>query len=154
MNECNLTALKADLSAINWPAKLCSTDINTVYGIFLDNLNELIETHLPLREITISAKQQMCEPWMTKGLLKCRKRKLKLYEHSLKSHNVTDIERYKQYHSMLQKITRRSKIDYYHSQCVKFKSDTRRLWRTINPFPTTVDFSISAGYARNKYICF
>ena len=132
MNECNLIALKADLSAINWPAKLCSTDLNTVYDIFLDNLNELIEMHLPLREITISAKQQMCEPWLTKGLLKCGKTKLKLYERSLKSHDVTDIERYKQYRSMLQKTARRSKTDYYHGQCVKFRSDTRRLWRTIN----------------------
>ena len=149
MNECSLTALKADLSAINWPAKLCSTDLNTVYDIFLDNLNELIEMHLPLREITISAKQQM----LTKGLLKCGKTKLKLYERSLKSHDVTDIERYKQYRSMLQKITRRNKTDYYHSQCVKFRSDTRRLWRTINQITNKkIDKSCVIDYIKKDSI--
>ena len=50
----------------------------------------------------------------------------------MKGRNSDDHERYKQYRSALQKIKRRAKCDFYTSQCIKFKNDSKRLWKTIN----------------------
>ena len=57
---------------------------------------------------------------------------MKLYEKSIKSGNDEDIFKYRNYKSTLQRIKRRCKIDYYHDQCCKFRSNTKRLWKIIN----------------------
>ena len=63
-----------------------------------------MDEHIPIIEKTIPVKQVLHEPWLTKGLWKCGKRQLKLYERSLKSGNNNDLEKYKLYRSLLQKI--------------------------------------------------
>ena len=132
IDECNLTALKSDLSSIKWSEQLTMDNINSVYDGFMNELSNLIDEHLPVKEIILSSKQRISEPWLTKNLLKCGKTQLKLYERSLKSKNPNDIERYKQYRTVFQRIKRRCKLDYFNNQCTKFKNDTKRLWHTIN----------------------
>ena len=107
-------------------------DVNEFCRNFSNSLQSCMDEHIPLKEITIPAKQVVCEPWLIKGLKKCGRKQLSLYESSLKSGNKDDLERYKHYRSQLQKIKRRAKIDYYNNQCLKFKNDTKRLWHTIN----------------------
>ena len=69
---------------------------------------------------------------MTKGLWKCQKKQLRMYEKSLKSGNNEQVIKYKKYRALLQKITRNSKRTFYLDTCRKFKSDSKKLWQTIN----------------------
>ena len=92
----------------------------------------MVDTHLPEKEVSIPHKQYICELWLSKGLIKCGKKQLKLFEKYMKGRNSDDHERYKQYRSALQKIKRKAKRDFYINQCIKFKNDSKRLWRTIN----------------------
>ena len=66
-------------------------------------MNNSIDNHIPIREVTIPVKRLICEPWLTKGLIKCGKKQLKLYKRSIKSGNKDDIDKYKKYRSNLQK---------------------------------------------------
>ena len=84
-----------------------------------------------LKEVVIPAKQFICEPWLTKGLLKCSKKQLTLYEKAVKSGNNDDFQNYKKYRTTLQRVKRNTKKLYYTSQCTKFKSDSKQLWHTI-----------------------
>ena len=91
-----------------------------------------LNSKIPLKEKTISAKRCLCEPWLTKGLVRCGKKQLKLYERAIKSGNEEDLRKYKAYKSVLQKTKRNCKKDYYNNKCTQFKSDTKRLWKIIN----------------------
>ena len=132
INDCKLTTLKRELLAQNWTKCTSLTNPSDQYSYFMDKLNRMLDDHIPLREITIPVKKLLCEPWLTKGLQKCNKKQLKLYEKTIKGGNNEQIEKYKKYRSTLQKIKLNCKWQYYINQCLKFKSNTKQLWRTIN----------------------
>ena len=46
-------------------------DVNLSYSFFIDHLTQLVDEHIPIREITIPSKQFICKPWLTKCLAKC-----------------------------------------------------------------------------------
>ena len=127
-----MDTLKNSLSSIDWSIVSTGDDVNQCYNLFINTLIENIDQPIPLKEVVIPAKQFICEPWLTKGLLKCSKKQLQLYEKSLKSGNNDDILTYKKYRTTLQRVKRNSKKLYYISQCTKFKSDSKRLWHAIN----------------------
>ena len=132
ITDWKIEGLKKDLKKLVTTTNYERNDVNESYRNFSNSLQSCMDEHIPLKEITIPAKQFVCESWLIKGLIKCGRKQLSLYESSLKSGNKDDLERYKHYRSQLQKIKRRAKIDYYNNQCVKFKNDTKRLWHTIN----------------------
>ena len=109
LDDCTVNAIKSDLLAIDWTnlfnKQVLDADYNTFIKIFIDKLEE----HVSLKEMVINDKQYLCEPWMTKGLHKCQKKQLRLYEKSLKSGNTEQVIKYKKYKTLLQKITRNSK---------------------------------------------
>ena len=129
---CKLTDLKTDLEYTDWSELLTNPNASSAYDCLMSTLSNKMDEHIPIIEKTIPVKQVLLEPWLTKGLRKCGKRQLKLYEKSLKSGNNNDLEKYKLYRSLLQKIKRNCKRDYYVNQCIKFKDNTKRLWQTIN----------------------
>ena len=117
---------------IDWDQLISSNDIDTNYQNFMKALSEKIEKNLPMKEITISHKQLSCEPWLTKSLRKCGQKQLKLYESSIKSGNMEDRKKYREYRSVLQKIKCRCKLDYYNGKCISLKNNTKQLWKLIN----------------------
>ena len=71
-------------------------DANYNYSMFIDTLTDKLDDHLPIREKTISTRQNACEPWLTGGLIKCGKKQLQLYKKNSerntwqKSDNLTE----------------------------------------------------------------
>ena len=95
VNQCKIDALKTSLNSIDWSNVYTRKDVNHCYNLFINALTTNIDNHIPLKEVVIPAKQFICESWLTKGLLKCSKKQLKLYEKSLKSGNNDDYTTYK-----------------------------------------------------------
>ena len=87
ITDCKIESLIYDLNGIDWAKYLDQTDPSKDYEIFISKLTKLMDTHIPLRSKQIPVKQYMCEPWITKGLRKCCKKSLKLYEKYLKGGN-------------------------------------------------------------------
>ena len=78
------------------------------------------------------------EPWLTAGIMKSITRSKKLYKNTLIDNvKEQDIEKYQRYNKQLQKIKRASKKLYYQTKCVEFRSNTRKLWKTINKLCNT-----------------
>ena len=67
------------------------------------------------------------------GLLKSIKREKTLYRHSI-SKNATekDKTKYREYNLILRKVKRQAKKSHYIDNCVKFKNNTKKLWKIIN----------------------
>ena len=127
-----IKTLNFELSVINWETVIPRINANEAYDTFIDLLQNHLDKHIPLREKLLSAKRYLCEPWLTKGLVSCGKKQLKLYEQAIKSGNKVDLLKYKDYKSVLQKTKCNCKKEYYNNKCTQFKNDTKRLWKIIN----------------------
>ena len=106
ITDCNIDSVQNELSSVNWYALLEFTNTNTSYTCFHSILTKSLDTHIPIIEKRVLAKQFLCEPWLTNGLIKCRKKQLKLFEKSVRSGNESDLLVYKNYKSTLQRIKR------------------------------------------------
>ena len=107
ITNCKIENLKHMLNCIDWNDILVKDKVDKSYCKFLNSLLYHIDTHVPMKKITIPMKQINCEPWQSKGLLKCSIKQKLLYEHALKSGNANDYSKYKLYHSSLQRIVHR-----------------------------------------------
>ena len=128
----NIESLKNALSSIKWDSIINAQPVNKAHEAFMNKLELLIESHLPLKEKTCARKKYLCEPWLTKGIIKSGRKQLKLYEKFIQSKLSEDFAKYKIYRSTLQKLKRTSKKLHYSYKCLKFKNNTKRLWKVIN----------------------
>ena len=72
------------------------------------------------------------ELWVTLGLIKVSKEKLRLYKLSL-STDATD-EVYKKYESSRNKhnkLKHALRLNYYNSKCIQYKNNIKQLWKVI-----------------------
>ena len=57
----------------------------------------------------------------------------KLYQNSIKQDaKLSDVLKYKNYHNVLTKLKRISKINFYKYKCEEYKNNTKELWGLIN----------------------
>ena len=132
MNEQNIKKLKTALEKTNWDQIVVGNTIDEKFTAFHDTLLDQINTHCPEKEITIPYRKIIREPWIIPGLIKCTSKQQKLYKTFLKTKTVEAETTYKDYRNTLNRIKRRTKIEHYKSQCINFRSNTKRLWQMIN----------------------
>ena len=73
------------------------------------------------------------EPWLSNGIMKSIKKSKALYKSTLMKGCVDrTIAKYKEYNCVLQRVKRQSKRNYCYERCTEFRSNTKKLWQTIN----------------------
>ena len=133
LDKKSLTRLNTELTDIDWPNVLREGDCNDKFNLFHNLLKEQINIFVPMTTKTIKYKKLRREPWLTAGLVKSINKDKKLYKQSIKKDSTQhDVTKYKNYHQVLGKVKRQTKRQYYIDQCDKFKSNTKKLWQTIN----------------------
>ena len=129
----NLNALKGRLSD---PALLkpdISASVDDQFNKFHSKLCEEIDHFLPIRTRKIPHRRRRQEPWVTSGLLISMNKCKKLYKLHIKDRrNQVKLEKYTTYNQELKRIKRRAKLNYYTTRCAENKSNSRKLWGTIN----------------------
>ena len=75
-------------------------NMNKFHNILLEKLNEVA----PEKVHPVSTRKGLDERWMTKSLLRCSKKQLKLYSTALKSGNKDDLIKYKMYRNTFRKL--------------------------------------------------
>ena len=134
MSKQGLDRLKEELIKTDWNNELPEDD---TLDNNMTNFSKLLQTtcdhFLPFKQKKIRASQLRKEPWVSSGLLKSIKREKTLYRQSI-SKNATDKNRkkYKEYNLILRKVKRHAKRSHYIDNCVKFKNNTKKLWKVIN----------------------
>ena len=129
----NVYALKKRLSD---PAILCTNTTASAddqFTKFHSQLCEEINHFLPIRTQKIPHRRRRQEPWVTSGLLISMKKCKNLYKQHAKDRcNIPKWQKYTTYNQELKRIKRKAKINYYTTRCAENKSNSRRLWGTIN----------------------
>ena len=88
----------------------------------------LYELYFPEKQVKFNKNVHYKEKWMTKGLLKSRSTKLKLYEKSLKSPSQDNISFYKRYKNLYNRVSRARQKIYYSDMLITHQGDLKKSW--------------------------
>ncbi|XP_065685233.1 uncharacterized protein LOC136097102 [Hydra vulgaris] len=129
INKYAIQQFKESLSAINWDKVYQECNLgrtNSVYtnfeNIFLKNYNK----YFPIKVMLVKEKHLKC-PWITKGIKKSSKKKQKLYIKYSKNRNEANLNAYKQYKNLFEKIKKISKKNYYSNKIKNSKGDIKKM---------------------------
>ena len=109
-----------------------SRNVNYVYKIFNEHLNNTIEKHAPTKYLSKKETELKMNPWLTKGILKSIKIKTKYYKKFMASKGKEHYNIYKLYRDKLNHLIRASKIIYYKNYFTKNKKNSNKVWDGIN----------------------
>ena len=72
-------------------------------------------------------------PWYSLAIKRSNDKDKRLFKlsHS-QSASATQINKYQEYHKLLQRIKRAARKKYYHDLCIEFRHNSKRLWKVIN----------------------
>ena len=92
---------------------------NTAYENFFDIFFKTYEKYFP-KQVRSKVKAKTNQsPWITKGIRKSSKKKLKLYERFLKKHTPQNEQQYKNYKNIFETIKKKAKIIYFSNKLLK-----------------------------------
>ena len=129
----NMDALKKSLESTDWSGLSTLTNVNDKAELLHNKLIEKIDQFVPFRTHTIKYKNLRRERWLSAGILHSIKHSKKLYSKSIRSEATdTEVKEYKAYNSLLQRLKRVAKKNYYGTKCIEFKNNTKMFWKIIN----------------------
>ena len=132
LREVNLTALKNKLNeGVLLPNPTHGVDEQ--FNHFHETLEYYIESFIPIVSRKINPKDIRREKWVCPGLLRSIKKCKRMYKkHITNKNNIKLFDKYKHYNQTLQKTKRYAKKAHYLDQCRQHKSNSKKLWQTIN----------------------
>ena len=126
-----LESITKELHKIDW-SFTDSEDFNTACTKFCDIISEQLEKNCPIKSTVNVNNTNGKLPWISESLLKCINKKNKFYNtHMCKKTTKSKIE-YMEYKNLLQKIIRRSRIDYFTNFIKNVKGNSKTIWNAIN----------------------
>jgi len=132
LTEANILNIKNELNKTKW--RLIST-MTTVqaYDFFITTLENALNKFAPEREIRITRKNVIREPWMTKGILKSIHTRDKLYKKCMQKNKNEELWKdFIDYRNKFNSIKRIAKETHYKQLLYEHKNDIRKTWNVIN----------------------
>ena len=127
-SENNINKFKETLHQIDFQHVLAIMCPNEAYNEFYRLYKIAFETSFPFRVFRNNNTFIKREPWFTKGLLISSKRKSKLYSRKLHKPTERNINEFKQYNNMFNKLKRAMKIKYFSNSLEENKNNIKKTW--------------------------
>ena len=129
LSHSNKEKFTSKLNLIDWNALLSSNDVNCNFKYFLRKIQEIFDESFPLQSKFITEKR-LHNPWITQTIINSIKRKNSMYK-DYKIGAISESE-FKKYRNTLNCIIKQAKVTFYLNIFTNFKSNTRKIWNTIN----------------------
>ena len=129
--------LVAEVININWPGILSLElgDPNHSYERFNKKINEVLDTHVPLKKINKNDLRLQAKPWITSGIVKSIKRRdrlLRKYIYAKDTIRKDNLHtQYKTLRNQIIAIIRKSKKLHYQKYFTEHAKDIRKTWTGI-----------------------
>ena len=130
-SDSNVQKFSAAIRAINWDYLNVFSSTQDSYDHFSETFFSIYNLYFPERSKYLNKNFHSIFPWMTKGLLVSRSKKILLCKLNLKKPSETTLSDYKTYRNMYAKILKASKKLYYDNQLVKYQSDCKKTWEIL-----------------------
>ena len=124
--EEKLQLFKEEFFQIDWSQVYQENDAQIAYDYFHEKFDYTFNKHFPLKRVKFNKNFHAKQPFMTKGLLKSRIKKLKLVDDKIRQPTHENINRYKEYRNVYNKLIRAAKHLYYKSALEKHKHDLKK----------------------------
>jgi len=131
-SEKNVNSFKLALRNTNFSQILNILCPNQAYDRFITLYKEAFELSFPSISYNYSRKSIKRETWMTSGLLVSSKYKSKLFTKKMKKPNDSNINKYKIYLNIFNKLKRKAKQNYYKTALELNKSNMKQTWKILN----------------------
>jgi len=128
----NLLAFKRELSLVNWDCVYQKINVDEAYDEFWKTYTLLYDQKFPLKRKRFNKNIHKLQNFMTNGLLISRNTKKNLHKTSIADPSVTNVQKYKNYKSMYQRVLRAAKKLYFTSKLEQNASNPRKTWETLN----------------------
>ena len=103
-----------------------------MFDKFYTKVNNVINSHLPLKPLTRKESKFQTKPWITPGLKASITNKNRLYRHYLKTHTCYSHTKFKCYRNKLNHLLKLSKTNLnYKEYFVINKAKTKEIWKGI-----------------------
>ena len=127
----NINKFSANLRAIGWNDLGAATDPQVAYDHFADLFFSLYDIQFPVLSKRLCKNTHSLNPWMTKGLLISRSKKIQLCKLSVKSPSPLNLANFKTYRNIYSKLIRTSKKLYYEKALTKYQSNIKKTWQIL-----------------------
>jgi hypothetical protein len=105
----NLTNLQNSLKNLQWNDVLQTNDVNDCYQTFWTNFKLLYDLHIPVTSTRLNRNYHRVNSFMTTGLMTSRRTKINLLKISLVDPNDANLQNYKRYRNLYNKLLRLAK---------------------------------------------
>jgi hypothetical protein len=133
----NLDKLRLNLSECDWEEVISSNDVNTAYNSFLGKLSESMESCIPMVKQKLNRNIHKVNQFMTKGLIKSRSVKLQLQKISINSPTLENVEKYKRYRNLFNKLVRIRKKEFTLDTLDKNRKNPKKTWEILKDLTGT-----------------
>jgi len=127
----NINKFNALLSQTDYTQIYMEDCPNKAYDAFMSIFRDIFERAFPIVYTKPARKYIKHSQWLTKGLLKSSILKSKLLKNKLKYPSEDNINKYKRYATLYNKLIRIAKSTHFHEQIQLAKTDMKRTWKIL-----------------------
>ena len=121
-----------DVESLNWAHEFAAdNDASSLFDTFYSKLSDIVDKHIPVKQLSTKDIKQLSKPWITKGLKISINMKNKLYKKYLKNRSSYYHDKFKRYRNKLNHLIKISKTDYYNKYFTSNKSNLKKTWKGI-----------------------
>jgi exonuclease III len=127
----NVERFNETLRNLYWRDILDCEDPQTCSDSFYSTFIDLFNLHFPLKMFKFNKNFHKKESWFSNGLLTSRSQKIKLCTASIRDPTLFNINAYKMYRNIYNRLLKASKKIYFEEKLSLHKSDLRKTWQTL-----------------------
>ena len=124
--------LDESLKSLSFPTSPQSLNVNKMAKQITDAYNNLIKKYMPLKKLSNKHNKKPDKPWITSGIKKSIRTKMKLFRKANKTKNVDDYQKYKKFLNTLTHTKKKAEYMYYKNKCILYGQDKSKTWQLIN----------------------
>ena len=121
-----------DMLSITWDEKISYKDADTSFNEFYNEIEILLDKHMPLKKITQKQYKRQFKPWISNEILTNCKHRDRIHHEYCKTKDPTKkstiFSEYKIIRNSIVQEIRQSKISYYREYFSKHNKDIRKVW--------------------------
>lgn len=129
-NSLSFNSFKRDLCNADWNEILAVNDVDKAYDDFLGKFKNVYDSNCVKRKINYRNIPR--KSWLTKSLLKCIKKKNRLYKEFCRYRNESTERKFKTYRNKLNLVLRKVKKQFYCDMLHQNRNNLSKVWKTIN----------------------
>ena len=115
--------LDESLKSLSFPTSPQSSNVNKMAKQITDAYNNLIKKYMPLKKVSNKHNKKPDKPWITSGIKKSIRTKMKLFRKANKTKNVDDYQKYKTFLNILTHTKKKAEYMYYKNKCILYGQD-------------------------------